>query len=234
MGIFGGNNKHDDPEHTGSSHGGGIPGCSCQTISCSVIFLIFFGIIGSVFIVLQKPVSIWDPIVNVLNGNIELPDVNLDEYTVETIEASIDEQIDQFEGSEITLSESEFTVLARDGLPGINDLFVDIEEDSMKFIWIMDERVEDNPLYGVAELRAENDNELYIEKLGTEVVASPEFLNRAIANGALGILRIDNKERSDSLIREVLKVEDSFKIDKIELRDDQITLTVTIDISFRR
>ncbi len=165
-------------------------GCGCRTISCGGCILIIALIIAIIYIVINKPPAVWSGVVDFLNDSIVMPTHN--GKTSESSKAELNEQIKTVGDVDIIVTESQLTALGREKLTGFKDLVIDVKPEVLSIYWKMDETVQNKPLIGIIEMRLDSNNKIYISKIGTNKIGSPEFLNDALTTTAYSILNFGN------------------------------------------
>lgn len=206
-----------------------IPGCGCQSIGCLIILIIFLSFSFVIYIFIKKPEPIWNEVVIFLND-----DLQVEEYKKNTdpdlIRVKVNDQINSIGENEVMISEDDLTALVRDNYSDLKELTIDIEPGKMNFVWIIDDSIEDNPLYGVVVFKSK-EGELYIQKAGTNKVALPQIINRLITKSAFKVLELGKQEVNDQLILEILDMDEDFKVKEIRLIDENLYLLLDVDVN---
>jgi hypothetical protein len=193
----------------------------CLTILiCFVIFIV---------LLIAKPPFFWGRTTDFLNKDVSI-DTEKDYVELSTAQDLLESQIQSIGENRVELDEETLTVLARNSFENVPHLTVDLEEGSLRLIWIIDNTKDDHPLYGVAEIKKDDDNNLYIDKLGTPRVYLPKPIGKAIFTTMVSLLTIgDEKADQNSLIYQLLSANPTFDITNIEFGDDELILDIEVE-----
>lgn len=161
-----------------------------------------------------------------LNNDLEISQPELTQSS-KNIKENIDAQVKSVGENQIEISEADLTVLARDRFDNLKDLTVDIKDGYMIFYWQIYES--DEKLYAIAEIKNENKDNLYIDRLGTKRFFFPKRFNRIIAGFSFnGIDFVKDKE--NKLIYEILDSDQVYTIEDVKFEDNKLKLTINVDI----
>ncbi len=205
-------------------------GISCRSLSCFFLLSVFLCLFISFLILISKPPVVWDGIVSFNNK-----DAYLDyetEYNLEESRKHVEEQIQNIGENTINLEEDHLTVLARSSFPELKDLTIDMEEGEMRIYWSIEQIKTEAPLIGYAEIRKNNDNELYVEQLGTPRFRLPRSLNETISTAALAIFSFGEEKASENnLLYKIISANGDVEIKDVRFLDDSLELIVNVDVN---
>jgi hypothetical protein len=192
-------------------------------LSILICFILF------ILLLIVKPPFFWSRTTDFLNKNTSV-DTEKDYVDLTTAQDILESQIQAVGENKVELDEDILTVLARNSFENVPYLTVDLEKDSLKLIWIIDNSKDEYPLYGVAEIKKDSKNSLYIDKLGTPRVYLPKAIGKAIFTTIVSLLTIgDEKADQNSLIYQLLSANPTFDITEIEFADDKLILTIAVE-----
>lgn len=183
-------------------------------------------IILAIAVILTRPTLIWGNITTFLNSGLQVPTNH--ELSEDTAKAEINSQLESVGNNEVIINESQLLGLTKEKLNQLKELKVDIEREEVTFIWILDKTNEQKPLYGIIQLRVDNENNLSVSKVGTNRVSIPEFLNKAITESLLTVSNIQGTENQNNLLYTILPFDKNIEINSVILEKDQLKLNVNL------
>ena len=205
---------------------GRLPGC--RNIGCFFLLIIAALVIFCFYVVLSKPKSLWNPLVDFLNAEVELKDEN--KLTFLESKSIVEEKIND-NHAEVKIPENALTALTQESFDSFKNINVQIEEGRMFVYFVLDDSIPENPLYGVVVVKINEAQNLEIEKVGTPKVGIPKQINKALVNSALAYLTLGEKLEEENLIYKLLASKNSFKAEKIEFQQDNLVLkNITFDL----
>lgn len=202
----------------------------CGTIVAGGCFTLLLLFIFVLYIIWAKPTSIWSWVVDNLNIGVELEQFE-SQITAAEAKSFLNEQINTIGVNNVVISEEYLTPIAREQLPALEGLSVDLEEGSLNLYWILESSVEDNPLLGYGRIAINNENNLEIQHLGVPAISFPAYVNDLIIAGGLSALNLANLEdTSDSVLYQILDLNSSFDIQSVEFRENEIEVEINVQI----
>lgn len=204
-------------------------GCGCRTITCGGCLFFLLIIIGFIYIVINKPPVIWSEVVSFLNAEQSAPAYKPQD--LDSLQDSINNQINEVGEVTIELTQDQLTTLIRDKSSQLNELTIDIEKDKLYLYFYLDKTLPAKPLYGIVEISEDNNN-LAITRIGTGKVALPEIFNKTATNTIYSLLNIDttNEQNPTSILSGIFNSE-SLDIKKVEFIDDAVKITADIKVN---
>jgi hypothetical protein len=201
--------------------------CRCMGCGC-LIFLLLFTLFA-IFVLWQRPPFIWNPVKTWLNG--DLAPVSSGEVTASSAYANLNSQVSSFGVglNKITITEKQLQAILRDKLisSNLNDLNVDMEPSALRVYWNVDSK--EAPLWMVVELNTEDKTRIKFNKIGTERLPLPPFLNNLATELVASVLKFGaNKAAEGNLLDVVFTAPANVEIQDIKLEHDQLILTVNV------
>lgn len=204
-------------------------GCGCKIFLYLGCLVFCFIIIAGIYVASTKPSGVWEKVIDFLNADLVVQEQNLSTY--DAVKANLDEQLDVKGENNIEITEEQLTVLGRENISQLDTLTADIESEVVRLYWVIDNRVEDKPLWGVVEIGVV-DSKPEIQKVGTERFGLPSVLNEAITNGILSLLNFgDESKDPNDLVKNLITKNDEMQINKITLEKDKMVITINVDVS---
>ncbi|HLD03210.1 MAG TPA: hypothetical protein VJC17_00385 [Candidatus Dojkabacteria bacterium] len=200
----------------------------------SLIWLIVFLILALIFVVVFKPAGLWNPLKNIINGDIHLPvisEVNSGETYLKINDLG---KVNR----SVSLNESEFTSLVRSKLQPASELRIGFEENLMKFYYNIDNA--EMPLWLVISFKVNQGSEkLEIAGISIGSIGVPEFFVSFLSNQLGGLQGIINNaitgNTAVTLINQLLdeqKLDDRISLKTIVFEKEKITLNFSFDSAF--
>ncbi len=195
----------------------GIRGLGC------IIMLLFLGCCFlTLYVIINKPVTLWNPAVDILNNGFVYP--NYQKQLSTTIESEIISQIKTVGENDVYISNDQLTYLLQEKLPQFNDLVFKSEDGVLKAYWKLDQG--EKPIFGEADIQVFDKNNLVITRLGTPAVKFPSVMYPAINNLLAIFLNQDLVKKQF----ENFKLNDNLRIDEVSFLKDRVYLSVNVDV----
>lgn len=195
----------------------------------SIIFYTFLALLVlTIYTVIVKPPVLWSPMVNFLNNKAEFSK-EPNNQTFQDAQNNINNQITTVGTQDIYVSEEDLEVLLKSSL-NREEVFVEIQNEKMLFYWVMDSTIPENPLYGVAEITAQNLDNLTINRVGTNRIYIPSQFSGIATNLAKSALEFGTNVVSSNTIYDLLKFNNSFKVDNIRFEENTMILTIDVNV----
>ncbi len=201
-----------------------LVGCKV-TFMFGCFFLLALFCFGT-YMIISNTGNFLNSAITFLNDDLEIskPELTGDS---ESIKANIDSQVKSVGENKVEISEADLTILARDRFDDLKNLTVDIKDGYMIFYWEIFRR--DEKLYAIAEIKNEDKDNLYIDRLGTKRFFFPKRLNRIVAGFSFNGVDFFKDEES-KLIYEILDSDQVYTIEDIKFENDKLILTINVDI----
>ncbi len=211
----------------GKNGNGCIPGCGCRTFGCGGCLVLILLIVGLLYLVIAKPDALWKRFVDFLNNDINVEQFNNLSY--EDATAELNNQIDNIGDNQIVITENQLTAIGRKNIPQLKNLTIDTKLNTIRILWNLDEIENNEPLWGIIEISKNNANELQINKIGTNRVGLPSFVNKAISDVALNILDFGSEDRNaDQIFNQLVDFNENYKIQSIDIQDGQVVVNLEV------
>lgn len=215
-------------------------GVGCRALFSCGCLLILLLCIGSVLVVLARPPVVWRPVIGIANDNRTL--TYEPSLTAEEAQASIIAQVKAAGQNEIAISEEALTAIARERIPQLSMLTIDVEPNVLKLNWYLDQS--ENPVIGEVVLALDSENKLIIEKLGTPSLTLPRAFNDMLQNAIVSMLDakgtsgqsddsvvVEGESSGVNVLQNLVTSNENFKISSATFEKDVVKLDVFVNIS---
>lgn len=215
----------DDRRYRGR---GCATGCGCRSIACGGLLVILLLVVGTVFIIVNKPSGLWNSVVTFLNAGVNVPEYN--GTTSEEAKNSINDQITKVGENQVEIDEDEFTAIVKERVPDLKNPSIDIEANVIKLFWELDQTIKEEPLFAVMEIKVEN-KKLVISKVGVNRFGTPAFLNDFVSNTVISLFNQSNtkKDGDYGLLYNFLAPDENITITDLKLEQDKAIITLNIN-----
>lgn len=202
----------------------------CRRIACGGCFSIVILFIVLIFLIISKPDFFWNPMVDFLNNGREIE--MQEEHSIEDAKAYIENQVTGFGENVIVIPEEYITPLLKEVLVTFNRPYAQVDEQGMHIYWIMDNKIEDNPLLGKVTVKVDEKLSIYASSIGFERFGIPEFFAKAITNAVESALQlVDSQSGAEGLLQRLFGTSNEFEIKKIEFKKDELRLLIDVKFS---
>lgn len=198
----------------------------CRALTCGCLFFLMFICCMSVLLLISKPVNIWSGIVDFLNNDIQIR--VYEEIDSRLVQNRINSQITTVDNLKVILDENELTSLAREKLPTLNNLVLDLTPDRILFVWDVDKTIEDKPLKGIFEFELK-DKKLELTRVGTNRIDAPGFLKKLISQVLLSVMKVEKENFDESFLNSFFS-SSQVNIESIVIDDTTLTIDGKINV----
>jgi len=200
----------------------------------SLIWLTVFLILALIFVIVFKPAGLWNPLKNIINGDLHLPvisEVNSGETYLKINDLG---KVNR----SVSLNESEFTSLVRSKLQPVSELRIGFEDNLMKFYYNIDNA--EAPLWLVIAFKVNQGSEkLEIAGISIGSIGVPEFFVSFLSNQLGGLQGIINNaitgNTAVTLMNQLLdeqKLDDRISLKSVVFEKEKVTLNFSFDSAF--
>jgi hypothetical protein len=211
--------------------------------SLALRFIIATGCLGIIIlccavsiISLSKPGFVWTPLSEFLNDGKQTT-IIADRSAAE-VQQEILGQVTSVGENNIKVTEEQLTVLARQQLPQLRDLTVDIEQGILSLYWKLDQS--ENSIIANVDIGIDQSGKVSIKKIGTPKIALPESFNNAVAESVIqAITNSANQSEmtssatnsfDPSMLQNLITTNENFQLKSINLENDYADLKVFLNI----
>lgn len=202
-------------------------GIGCRPLGCGCLFVLLIICFGSIFLIVSKPKNIWSSAVDILNDGLTVREYK--EVDPKLVQNKVNSQITSVESINISIDEDELTSLAREKIPSLQNLVLDMTQNKVTFTWDLDKTIEDKPLKGILEFDVINANEIKLTKIGTNRLHAPDFLKDFISQTILSIKNPSSDEVNNSFLNSFFS-NSQIHINSINIDDTTLTINGKINV----
>lgn len=194
-----------------------------QILGCWLPILLVIVLI--VFIIV-KPEGLWRGFADYMNAGIVVPEI--DKITFIEARDRVNSRITQIGLNSVEVTEPELSAIAQEVFPQLKDVVVDVEPELIKLTWVIDDTIEEDPIYGIVEVKKGEDDLLVINKFGTERLQTPPFLNKLITDSIIYIFKLQGDDIDNNIIYTLLNLGNSIRLTDVQLEQDYVILNITV------
>lgn len=195
---------------------------SCRTISFVVIVTLLFSCVLLVFTITNRPPILWEPLKVGLNRGITLEPKQYEQQPVEVI-SRLENQITS--GQALTITESDLDVLINDRLG--REVVSDITPDGLILYINLEQDPNLDPLWGRVDVAVDEQGQIVISRVGTELIAAPQFIEDALSGLTQQLV---GANESQSLVDGVLSVVQNVRVKNVTFTDTEMQLDLEMEL----
>jgi hypothetical protein len=205
------------------------PGLGCRAIGCGLSLILLLLIAGLLYIFIARPIGIVNPLKTWLNGDLQPKAIKVESATV--LLGSLEKQVQKFSTGNNTLliSEDQLNLLVNKSITTGAPVYFDAEQDQLKVYTNVDQQAQ-VPLFIVAEfgVGGENQNELTLNRIGTERIATPPVLSEAILDAILSAGKAVTGREADNILQLIIIFPENVEITGVQIKKDELALTLRV------
>lgn len=207
----------------------GCRGCGCLLLLLMIGFVVF-----AAYLFTTKPAFLWNPIVNIANGNVQTeldqlksqPSLSFQEATTQ-----LSAQTESFNigANQLIVNRAQLQAIMDRAFQQFvpTEIYAQINDDEIKLLWNVDQTIGQG-LWMVVKLGIDSQNRLHVTHIGFNSISLPGFINKILTDAALAGLRLQSGRDINEILDTILNLPDSVTINKVDIEPGQLIITVEL------